>query len=307
MVKKVEIESTVACTARQYFKIIYDTPSVIKDYHLKINNDDSVVVGSWSGGKRDVEFKMPVKVPDMLKKIIGVDIISVIEHQKMTWNSQNQFKLTSEPTLQFAGAAKFATTGEVTVTDTPGGCKVLCVITCNATMPWPLKSTVEEVMGKEANETIQTFIIFARDQISKYLSSVEAVAPIAVAGRGGVSVSFADEGDAYFDIEDTVSLSSFRMLDEASSQALQPRLIGAATGEFEKLLQGLVSNIGGLTAQLSTLNERLDKMNADLNSVVCPKPSVLLPVTLAALASSALTGYFIIRYSYHNQSSSSRH
>ncbi|KAF5836481.1 hypothetical protein DUNSADRAFT_5867 [Dunaliella salina] len=134
-----------------------------------VTKDPGAQVGQWTAGAtaheflRTCQFSMTLAVPQMIKKAIGVDSISVTETQRLTWHgSGGGFTITSEPSLNFPGSQKFVTKGEMSVSNSQGGCQVSCTMFCSASMPWPMQSSVEQAMATEAEKSLHGFLSFCR-------------------------------------------------------------------------------------------------------------------------------------------------
>ncbi|GIL63969.1 hypothetical protein Vafri_17884, partial [Volvox africanus] len=192
--KEIEVTRIVNdCTAQLYFDAIYATDAAMRTFHAKVNGDSAAVLGPWSAdGIRTAQFVMPMNVPAMLKKFIGMDSVPVVETQKVEWLTPGKvFKLVSEPQLNFPGANKFTTSGHLEVRSlSDGTCKIKALVRCSASMPWPVQATVEGLMATEATQSIDTFLSFCVQYYSTWraeqLQQPELpAAPSVTAAAGG--------------------------------------------------------------------------------------------------------------------------
>lgn len=156
-------------TSQDYYAAIYATPTPFQQFHKDVTKDPAAQVGQWTAGAtahevlRTCQFSMTLAVPQMIKKAIGVDAISVTETQRLTWHGTGGgFTITSEPSLNFPGSQKFVTKGEIIVSNIQGGCQVSCTMFCSASMPWPMQSSVEQAMASEAEKSLNGFLSFCQ-------------------------------------------------------------------------------------------------------------------------------------------------
>ncbi|GLI71403.1 hypothetical protein VaNZ11_016529 [Volvox africanus] len=192
--KDIEVTRIVNdCTAQLYFDAIYATDAAMRAFHAKVNGDSAAVLGPWStDGVRTAQFVMPMNVPAMLKKFIGMDSVPVIETQKVEWLTPGKaFRLLSEPQLNFPGANKFTTSGHLEVRSlSDGTCKIKALVHCSASMPWPVQATVENLMATEATQSIATFLSFCMQYYSTWRAEqlhepeLPAAPPVTAAAGG---------------------------------------------------------------------------------------------------------------------------
>lgn len=60
------------CMCQAFFDIIYKDDSAARLYHKEVNHDENITVTPWVDGRRTVEATMPVKLPETVKKFIGI-------------------------------------------------------------------------------------------------------------------------------------------------------------------------------------------------------------------------------------------
>jgi hypothetical protein len=80
--------------------VVFSTPGMIQQFHAEVNGDPAAEVTPWTAdGQRSVTFRMPLKVPAMVQKLIGSDCIRVVEVCKVTWLANGSFEAASTPCL----------------------------------------------------------------------------------------------------------------------------------------------------------------------------------------------------------------
>ncbi|GIL68658.1 hypothetical protein Vafri_21903 [Volvox africanus] len=216
------------CTAAHFWDVVYERPEATQRYHTSFNASTSTNVTPWVSCQRTVNFTMPLKLPDFLKRMVGLDSVAVSEVQRVVWHGGGSFTVTSETNItNMLGAGRFTTALQFTVTEPqqptlpgtppaaspgegwshegeaarsggPGGdcasamVQVLYSVRCAAgSIPWPMSATIENVMSEKALVSMQSFLDFCT-QLLEEQAAVSAAAAKLGEAVGPTAVS----GDA---------------------------------------------------------------------------------------------------------------
>ncbi|KXZ53870.1 hypothetical protein GPECTOR_6g788 [Gonium pectorale] len=306
--KEIEVEINVPdCTAQSYFDVIYAGDAALRAFHAKVNGDANAAAEAWgSDGTRSVRFTMPMNVPAMLKKVIGMDSVPVVETQRVEWGAGCcSFKLISEPLLNFPGANKFTTSGFLAVASRPdGSCSVKALMQCAAAMPWPMNTTVEGLMATEAAASINTFLTWCRDYYASWKVEQGAVPERPAPARAAAAPRpprTTTEGEQFFDAledeEEAVGYGGEAEAEEALVPYQPPRLedvivdclrqIQASTAQTASSLQALEELIRNMDDNMQVVREKLVGRRPQPTSGRAPSasPSAAAAARGAAVAS----------------------
>ncbi|GLI63644.1 hypothetical protein VaNZ11_006642 [Volvox africanus] len=218
------------CTAAHFWDVVYERPEATQRYHTSFNASTSTNVTPWISCQRTVNFTMPLKLPDFLKRMVGLDSVAVSEVQRVVWHGGGSFTVTSETNItNMLGAGRFTTALQFTVTESqqptlpeippaaspgegrahggeaagPGGPGVDCAsamvqviysVRCAAgSIPWPMSATIENVMSEKALVSMQSFLDFCTQLLEEEAAVSAAAAKLGEAV--GPTAAFR-EGDA---------------------------------------------------------------------------------------------------------------
>ncbi|GLC38736.1 hypothetical protein PLESTB_001455300 [Pleodorina starrii] len=199
MPKQADIRVQVpCCTAAHFWNVVYEKPEATERYHTNFNSSTSTSVTPWVSCQRTVNFTMPLRLPDFLKRTVGLDSVAVTEVQRVVWHGGGSFTVSSETSItNMMGAGRFTTALQLTVTEQPqpaepqpaaaappaptgqgapggdrtSGCggspaaaaavQLVYGVRCAAaSIPWPMSATIENVMSEKALVSMQTFLDF---------------------------------------------------------------------------------------------------------------------------------------------------
>ncbi|GIL87837.1 hypothetical protein Vretifemale_15885 [Volvox reticuliferus] len=169
---------------------------------------------------------MPLKLPDFLKRMVGLDSVAVSEVQRVVWHGGGAFTVMSETNItNMLGAGRFTTALQLTVTEPQqpspaastgegshegqaaesrgaGGdsasamVQVVYSVRCaTGSIPWPMSATIENVMSEKALVSMQSFLDFCT-QLLEEQAAVSAAAAVAAAKLGGAVAPTVASGDA---------------------------------------------------------------------------------------------------------------
>lgn len=165
MVKEIKVfESVAGCTAKDFFNIVYNSEEACERWHILMGNE-SVEVSPWDEGVRAVMFNFPLNIPEIVKKVVWVDSVQVRETQKVAWQNDTKFTVTSDTdVLNAPGSNRFTTTLELSCSEDPEAqrCDIEFVVRCSAALLWPMQSTVENIMADRALASMQQFLSFSQ-------------------------------------------------------------------------------------------------------------------------------------------------
>lgn len=179
MVKTVSLDAAVpGTTAQALFDLVYGDGNIafLQRFHAEINNDPEPRIGQWADDERSVSFLTPVDAPAFIKRMVGKDVMRVVEQQKRSPLPGGGWQLASTPVPDMPGGAKFTTQAVFTFTDSPAGCQVHAVVTCSASGPYGLTGTIEAFMADTSKESLQDFMTF----VTKYVLEQAPAAALAL-------------------------------------------------------------------------------------------------------------------------------
>ena len=276
-----------------FFDTVYSS-ACVKEFHRKFNQDEAAGVTDWVGGKRTVSFTTPVDAPPFLRRLIGAEVIPVVETQTFYVASGGAIVVKSAPVPEFKGADKFTTEATTTISNEASGCQVgagagstresthvcptaatspgaqaVAVVACTAAGPYGLSGTIEGFMATTALKSMQQFWGFAKEYVAQRIASGELVAvepaePAAAAPAAVSPASAAAAGKEEADGElfcDAVEVSSLDLSRLEASGGTQ--FEGAAL-----LLLKYVCKTGDQqVAVLQSLERRVAQVVAQLGDV----------------------------------------
>ncbi|KAG2492485.1 hypothetical protein HYH03_009150 [Edaphochlamys debaryana] len=263
--QSVEIED---CTSQDYWDALYATDAATRAFHREVNGDPAATCTGWADGRRSSAFSMPMNVPAMMKKMIGLDVVPVVETQSVQWApGRKGFTVVSEPQLNFPGANKFTTSGSLTIAQQPGGkCEIKVLIKCSAAMPWPLQSQVEAMMATEATTSINVYLDWAKKYFAKWKAEQgeqpQRPAPRAGApGRAPSGAEVGPGGDVFYDAEEEPAGGAGAEAGAAEVVPYQPPRLEDVLAEC---LTAIRDSTAATAATLRAVEERLANMDDNI-------------------------------------------
>ncbi|KAI8107675.1 hypothetical protein M9435_002703 [Picochlorum sp. BPE23] len=149
------------CSPELYFWFVYGDPEFLKSYHKRVNGDDEALVPDWEDGmERQIVFTLPINAPVVIQRLIGAERLGVFETQKVSVHDNGrEIVLDSEPRPQMPGADRFSSDSVVRMCDDGhGGCDVTITVSCEASGPYGLISTIEHYMAETAKKNIDELL-----------------------------------------------------------------------------------------------------------------------------------------------------
>eukprot|EP00889_Picochlorum_renovo_P007731 jgi/Picre1/34761/NNA_002227.t1 len=149
------------CSPELYFWFVYGDPEFLKSYHKRVNGDDEALVPDWDDVmERQIVFTLPINAPVVIQRLIGAERLGVFETQKVSVHDNGrEIVLDSEPRPQMPGADRFSSDSVVRMCDDGhGGCDVTITVSCEASGPYGLISTIEHYMAETAKKNIDELL-----------------------------------------------------------------------------------------------------------------------------------------------------
>jgi len=131
----------------------------IKRYHLEVNDDPHSTVSPWTpDNRRVITFHAPLKAPDMVKKVVGVDVLPVSEKQFIRYDQATRVvTVETEPLINIAGGERFKTNAVMVLQPAGSGSEI--VISANlAVAIWGVQGAIEAVMCAEAKGSFERWV-----------------------------------------------------------------------------------------------------------------------------------------------------
>ena len=181
------------------FNGIYLDASTCREYHAKENDCLDADVGPWVDGQRVVCFSTPLRAPAVIRKTLGMDVLRVRELSQAKSQPDGSIVITSHPVVESPGGERFKTTAVTKIEPlADGGCQVLtrraamrrcyqmdgfkrrqtgldvqiqASARCEAAGPWGMQGTIEDLMAKEALQTLQKFLAFAKQRCEEHFAT----------------------------------------------------------------------------------------------------------------------------------------
>ncbi|KXZ43448.1 hypothetical protein GPECTOR_90g535 [Gonium pectorale] len=190
---------------------------------IKLSTSTSVT--PWSACSRTVRFSMPLRMPDFVKKLVGLDSVAVTEVQRVLWHGAGSFSVSSETAVGGLGTGRFTTALQLSVTelDGPGlgsgpggpaapdgegaalapgapgagpqqsgastagtGLQLVYSVRCAASsVPWPMSATIENLMADKALVSMQSFLDFCTQLLEEQAAGLGPVAGARAAAGAG--------------------------------------------------------------------------------------------------------------------------
>ena len=149
------------CTPELYFGLVYGRTEFLKSFHKRVNGDDEALVPYWEDDmERQIVFTLPINAPVVIQRLIGAERLCVFETQKVSVDDNGrEIVLESEPRPQMPGADRFSSDAVVHMCDDGhGGCDVTITVSCEASGPYGLISTIEHFMAETAQKNIDELL-----------------------------------------------------------------------------------------------------------------------------------------------------
>ncbi|KAL3132882.1 hypothetical protein ABBQ38_006801 [Trebouxia sp. C0009 RCD-2024] len=128
---------------QEVFRAIWEDSSVWAGYHHKCDHPDAVV-SRWQSDERKVTFSTPLKAPAFIKKLVGVEVLEIIETQLLHRQSDGSLEVESRPVLAAPGASKFTTHASFSMSEAVNGKR-----SCKAGAPSASAKANVVVMGQD--------------------------------------------------------------------------------------------------------------------------------------------------------------
>lgn len=106
------------------FSAVWGDSKCIRRFHLETNNDEGVSVTEWDSAQRTVIFATPINVPAVVRRVIGSEVIQVVETQTTEVCSDGSILVHSAPEPQIAAASMLKTEAEFHLQPKDAGCRV---------------------------------------------------------------------------------------------------------------------------------------------------------------------------------------
>eukprot|EP01026_Neomeris_dumetosa_P083619 TRINITY_DN9739_c0_g1_i1.p2 TRINITY_DN9739_c0_g1~~TRINITY_DN9739_c0_g1_i1.p2 ORF type:complete len:250 (-),score=27.13 TRINITY_DN9739_c0_g1_i1:134-883(-) len=205
--------------------------------------------------ERKVNFTMPLKLPDTLKSIIGLEVISVMECQSYERQADGTIIVKSIPKPQIASASNFESTIRFTISkaeDDNEKCVMKGKVQCECKGYWGLQSTIESQMLSAAEENLDLFLEFCKSYCNSKLLPMDGM-------------EFSDE--------------EFYEADEIGSQSSQSSILNGgqlnSARENSKSKRDLtqvqrqdLGAAGATNEHLRNINETLKQISQQITTVV---------------------------------------
>uniref|UniRef100_A0A383WNN4 VASt domain-containing protein n=1 Tax=Tetradesmus obliquus TaxID=3088 RepID=A0A383WNN4_TETOB len=158
------------CSTKDFFRIAVEDSSVIRQFHIEANKDDTVTASDWDEAActRVVCFTLAMAIPASVKRFVGAEPIRIKEKQSYEWLEGDTLKIVSIPIVQISLAKSLSTRAELLISNSSEGCQIDVTVSVSASVPWPMTSTVEALMADEAKRTVGQYV----DYITKYVEGV---------------------------------------------------------------------------------------------------------------------------------------
>eukprot|EP00882_Tetradesmus_deserticola_P011281 GHRQ01011932.1.p1 GENE.GHRQ01011932.1~~GHRQ01011932.1.p1 ORF type:complete len:194 (+),score=61.76 GHRQ01011932.1:695-1276(+) len=158
------------CSTQDFFRIACKDSSVVRQFHIEVNHDDTVTVTDWDDATRAriVTFTLDMAIPASLKRFVGAEPLRIKEQQSYEWLEGDTLKIVSIPVLQISLAKSLTTRAELLISNSSAGCQIDVTVSISASVPWPLQSTVEALMADQAKQTVGQYV----EYVSKHVEGV---------------------------------------------------------------------------------------------------------------------------------------
>ena len=211
------------CDAQDCFALIWGDPSFMRQYHESVNGDCDAQVPQWvDNWQRQISFTMPINAPSVVMRLIGADTITVLESQKVSFDLEDggTIRLESVPKPQIPGADRFSSVSCVQIRDCAGedGCLVEVEVSCSATGPYGLISTIEHFMSETAKKSVEQLLSHCQkylealknnNELHETLDAARALTPILSIKKKRENGNRKSEDQSIpGDVEQTLTLSS---------------------------------------------------------------------------------------------------
>lgn len=246
-------------SVQEVFRAIWEDSSVWAGYHHKCDHPDAVV-SRWQSDERKVTFSTPLKAPAFIKKLVGVEVLEIIETQLLHRQSDGSLEVESRPVLAAPGASKFTTHASFSMSEAVNGkrsCKIEVRITCTCSV-WGMQTTVEGMMVAQAAESMQKFLAWAKAQCMVFK---QAGAPSASAKANVVVMGQDEFHDALESAAESASIASTSDRQDASEEEVRPEeqqlALRPADMSFEQ----------AMLHYMAQMNDRVQDMAEDMAEV----------------------------------------
>jgi hypothetical protein len=243
--------------AQQFFSLIYLDTNLLKRFHSEVNLDDRASVPRWAGDRRTLRFSTPLDAPALIRRLVGTAVVHVVEEQVVRRLPGGGVEIESNPEPQIPGAANFSSLATLAMRDLPGGggCRLEGRVTCAATGPYGLASTLESFMAESAAKSLRKFIAFCQAHIESLQQSGSMQVALAASAAAIESATLTAAA------EPAVAPEEFFEAEEP--QLPVPLEPGTATLEVLALYLQYISRTGDQTvAVLSSMDARLAQLEA---------------------------------------------
>lgn len=303
MVKEYTLSTLLDDTnVQEVYQAIWEDSSVWAGYHHSCDHPDAVV-SPWQNGERRVTFSTPLKAPAFVKKIVGVEVLEIIETQLLQRHADGSLVVESKPVLAAPGASKFLTHALFSMSDEVNGkksCKIEVQITCTCSV-WGMQTTVESMMISQAEESASKFLAWANKkflEVKQAAAVAKPVPSVVVMGQD----EFHDALESAAEAASTASSSSDRQAESEEEEEMQTGTgqvaIRPADMTFEQAIRHYMDEIActarDTNSQLQTLDNRIQEMTEDiaaLRKAVVPSRHQGRPSSSHTLLGSNLTWY----------------
>lgn len=200
MVKELHFSEVIPnVTAQEVFRSVWGTDYFVKEFHLVKDNDPSTVATDWENGRRTVAFTTPVNAPSLVKKVIGFDVVPVMEEQ-IARITEETITIESMPIPDIPGGSRFSTLVTIILKDTGDGCRMDATVACSATGLGWMTSTIEPFLGEAASKGMREFLDFMKDYL---LGNGITEVPLS-----GGEERVAAEEEKYYDAQDMETVAA---------------------------------------------------------------------------------------------------
>eukprot|EP01025_Chloroclados_australasicus_P022209 TRINITY_DN23008_c0_g1_i1.p1 TRINITY_DN23008_c0_g1~~TRINITY_DN23008_c0_g1_i1.p1 ORF type:complete len:306 (-),score=31.97 TRINITY_DN23008_c0_g1_i1:496-1413(-) len=237
--KDLEKSVELCFSAEDAFQYLFMDSAAVSEYHSKQGHTKGLTVGEWNDQQRKINFCMPVKLPDSLKSLIGVDVITVTECQSYERHGDGKILVHSIPLPDFTGAANFET--KITFTLVPSESNnEMCVMTgrveCTCKGYWGLQSTIESQMISASDVELGSFMEFCQSYCQRKLLPMD-------------NRTFSE--DEFFEAYETASQSSFGSQQQNGGASYLDRSLKSNRSQQQPLREE------SATTQLSSIDQSL--------------------------------------------------
>jgi hypothetical protein len=124
--------------SQEVFDAIWSSEATLA-FHAEVNRDPQASATAWQAAgaadsgvrrRRTVTFSTPVEAPAFIRRMIGKDVVLVVEEQVVEVGGPGggagpgALRVRSVPVLQIPGGARFATQTCFDLSNADGGCQV---------------------------------------------------------------------------------------------------------------------------------------------------------------------------------------